>query len=91
MEMEWYWALCTLIGMVIFLMAMGVPVFNLARKEDNAVIQERALSLLYSLHLVQQIAELLDLPDVDLLNGLKLGLLIIVVRQVMMAVGMPQV
>jgi tripartite ATP-independent transporter DctM subunit len=26
MEMEWYWALCTLIGMVIFLMAMGVPV-----------------------------------------------------------------
>lgn len=24
--MEWYWALCTLIGMVIFFMAMGVPV-----------------------------------------------------------------
>ena len=26
MEMEWYWALLTLIGMVMFLMAMGVPV-----------------------------------------------------------------
>ena len=24
--MEWYWALCTLIGMVVFFMAMGVPV-----------------------------------------------------------------
>ncbi|MEE8333329.1 MAG: TRAP transporter large permease [Alphaproteobacteria bacterium] len=24
--MEWYWALCTLIGMVIFFMAMGIPV-----------------------------------------------------------------
>lgn len=24
--MEWYWALCTLIGMVMFFMAMGVPV-----------------------------------------------------------------
>ena len=26
MEMEWYWALATLIGMVMFFMAMGVPV-----------------------------------------------------------------
>ena len=26
MEMEWYWALITLIGMVVFFMAMGVPV-----------------------------------------------------------------
>ena len=26
MEMEWYWALATLIGMVIFFMAMGIPV-----------------------------------------------------------------
>ena len=26
MDMEWYWALATLIGMVIFFMAMGVPV-----------------------------------------------------------------
>ena len=24
--MEWYWAICTLIGMVVFFMAMGVPV-----------------------------------------------------------------
>ena len=24
--MEWYWALATLIGMVVFFMAMGVPV-----------------------------------------------------------------
>ena len=24
--MEWYWALATLIGMVIFFMALGVPV-----------------------------------------------------------------
>jgi tripartite ATP-independent transporter DctM subunit len=24
--MEWYWSLCTLIGMVIFFMAMGIPV-----------------------------------------------------------------
>lgn len=26
MEMEWYWALAILIGMVMFFMAMGVPV-----------------------------------------------------------------
>ena len=26
MDMEWYWALTTLIGMVMFFMAMGVPV-----------------------------------------------------------------
>ncbi len=26
MEMEWYWALATLIGMVMFFMAMGIPV-----------------------------------------------------------------
>ena len=26
MEMEWYWSLATLIGMVIFFMAMGIPV-----------------------------------------------------------------
>ena len=26
MVMEWYWALGTLIGMVMFFMAMGVPV-----------------------------------------------------------------
>ena len=26
MEMQWYWAFATLIGMVMFLMAMGVPV-----------------------------------------------------------------
>jgi tripartite ATP-independent transporter DctM subunit len=26
MDMEWYWALATLVGMVIFFMAMGIPV-----------------------------------------------------------------
>ena len=26
MEMEWYWSLVTLIGMVIFFMVIGIPV-----------------------------------------------------------------
>ena len=26
MDLEWYWALTTLIGMVMFFMAMGMPV-----------------------------------------------------------------
>ena len=38
--MEWYWALATLIGMVVFFMAMGVPVaFTFIIRHENIALR----------------------------------------------------